>query len=132
MISNKNLIVGHFQTHREHESLTIEIVSLEIYPESEIMMNRSIKFIYMEYTFLGHKGHLLETPQSLPKPLPGIKLMYEFRKSFDFDYKQNFSEIRTLHKLLHSNFPTIKFLIISEPSQEDLHVNPDLECEEIG
>ncbi len=111
----------------------IEIVSLQILP-SDLMNDESVQQLYVEYTFLSYRGHLLETPQSLPKPLSTEDvLQFNYRKEFKLDLKKDIKQLKILRSMLEYNSPLpLRFLLISEPTEFDLENDEDAECEEVG
>lgn len=99
------------------------------------MKNPEIKQLYIEYSFLGSKGHLLETPISLPKPENcKEKLNYNFRKTFEFDTTiDSGRQIAEFVNMLREDSKTkIRFLIINEPIQTNGIKDSNLECKEVG
>lgn len=84
--------------------------------------------MYVEYSFLGYKGHLLETPQSLFKPKSANEIMYfRFHKKFELKSDENEKQLKMLKEMLAKNSKkTLRFLIISEPIDEKD------ECDEVG
>jgi hypothetical protein len=103
-----------------------------------VFQNDKIKKIYVEYTFLGYAGHLLETPQSLQKPKNSRDLLvYNFRNTFDIDTgietEPNYKASILLGMLVPDSKYLLKFTVISEPFEEDLIDNNDTaECMEFG
>lgn len=110
------------------QTIEIEIVKLELCENSSLLEDDDAKFLYIEYTFLNHKGYLLET-QSLPKPKKaGDSTVYRLSTKFEINPKDK--EFKILKSMIakDSKIP-IKFLIVSEPiDSEDGYDN----CEEIG
>lgn len=98
------------------------------------MKNNSIKQLYVEYTFLSLKGHLLETPHSLPKPnCSADALDFNYRKAFDLNFQKYDKQMKILKAMLEKNTPLpLRFLLISEPTESDLESDEESECEEIG
>lgn len=88
------------------------------------------KFLYVEYTFLGYKGHLLET-QSLPQPRKENGIIYfHYNQKFEVEPEENPKHLEMLKSLIAQNSKEqIKFLIVSEPLADN---NTEAECEEIG
>lgn len=123
-INDEKLLLKNSQ-HR----ISIEIVNLIICENSSMLTNENSKFIYIEYTFLGYKGHLMET-QSLQKPTKaGEALFYHFENTFEIRPSEDKRQFKILKSMLEkkSKVP-IKFMIISEP----LDNQENGECEEIG
>lgn len=122
------------ETSNSFGLVSIEIISLQI-SDQDVLSNPEIKQLYIEYSFLGSKGHLLETPISLPKPENGKeKLNYNFRKTFEFDtIKDSGKQIADFIDMLREDSKTkIRFLIINEPKQFDGIKDSTLECKEVG
>lgn len=59
-------------------SITVESFTLE--DDSSVAMATNITNLFVEYSFLNFEYGELETPTSLPKPLPGEAAVYSFRK----------------------------------------------------
>lgn len=108
--------------------VSIEIVSLQLIANTNFICDDSIKKLYVEYSFLGYKGHLLETPQSLLKPKKENELMYyRFHKKFELKSDENEKQLKMLKAMLEKNTKKhLRFLIVSEPIDEND------ECEEVG
>lgn len=85
--------------------------------------------LYIEYTFLDYKGHLLETPQSLPMPRSADEeLPFNFRQSFKIDLRTQ-KQIALIKDMLKPDTETpIRFLVINEPLGEE----ETSECAEVG
>lgn len=107
---------------------------MELIPNTDVMNDASIKQLYIEYAFLSIKGHLMETPQSLPKPInPADILKYNYRKTFDLNLKKCDKQMKILSAMLERNSPLpLRFLLISEPTESDFESDEESECEEIG
>ncbi|CAO1319480.1 unnamed protein product [Diamesa hyperborea] len=108
--------------------VSIEIVSLQLTANTNFICDDSIQKLYVEYSFLGYKGHLLETPQSLFKPKKENELMYyRFHKKFELKSDENEKQLKLLKAMLEKNTKKhLRFLIVSEPIDEND------ECEEVG
>lgn len=125
-INDKNLVLKH-STHR----IDIEIINLVFCENSSLLTKANANFLYIEYSFLNYKGHLLET-QALPRPKrPEEKIFYHFNNSFDIRPSEDKKQFKLLKRMLEENskFP-IKFLIVSEPVENQ--DQEDGECEEVG
>lgn len=123
-INDEKLLLKH-SLHR----ITIEIINLVICENSTLLEDKNAKFLYIEYTFLNYKGHLMET-QTLPKPSKaGEAVFYHFDNTFEIRPSEDKKQFKMLKSMLEKNSKVpIKFLIVSEPLD-----NPEeKECEEIG
>lgn len=94
------------------------------------LIDPNLTQLYIEYTFLDYKGHLLETPQSLPMPRSAdVELAFNFRQSFKINFKTQKRQIALIRDMLKPNTETpIRFLIINEPILEE----ETSECAEVG
>lgn len=111
--------------------IDIEIISLELAPNSSLLNNEEARFLYVEYSFLGYKGHLLETQSLLLPRKASESIFYRFRQRFEIRSDENEKQINMLLSMIKKNskYP-IKFFVVSEPISFD--ENDDDECEEIG
>ncbi|XP_053497206.1 protein fantom isoform X3 [Ictalurus furcatus] len=62
------------------ERIRVEIVSLNLKPDSRVSADSSVVRLFVEYNFLDL--HSEETPLSLPKPLPGHSIYYNYSHGF--------------------------------------------------
>lgn len=58
--------------------IRLEIVSLSLRPQSRLAQDDSVVRLFVEYSFLDLPTE--ETPLSLPKPLPGRSINYNYSK----------------------------------------------------
>lgn len=116
--------------HASHK-IGIEIINLVMCEDSSLLTDDSANFLFVEYSFLNYKGHLLET-QSLPKPKKsGECTYYHFYRSFEVRPSENRRQFKMLKIMLEKNSKhNLKFLIVSEPITIDQEDSGD--CEEVG
>jgi hypothetical protein len=109
-------------------------MSLELVPESTWLIDDTIENLYIEYTFLEYKGHLLETPQSMMKPSrPGETVFYRFRRKFELRPDEHEKQLKILKSMLtkDTNLP-LRFLIVNEPIDINGTDESDGDCQEVG
>uniref|UniRef100_A0A3P9IYQ3 RPGRIP1 like n=1 Tax=Oryzias latipes TaxID=8090 RepID=A0A3P9IYQ3_ORYLA len=95
--------------------IRLEIVSLSLRPRARLARDDSVVRLFVEYSFLDLPTE--ETPLSLPKPLPGRSINYNYSKG-------NSAEVgEGLLKL------SIRFTVVSEPPEEE---EQERECEDVG
>jgi hypothetical protein len=123
-INDEKLLLKH-SMHR----INIEIVNLVVSENSSLLTNENAQFLYIEYTFLNYKGHLMET-QSLPNPRKsGVAIFYHFDNTFELQPAEDKKQFKMLKSMLEKNSKLpLKFMIISEP----LENQEEGDCEEIG
>lgn len=116
--------------HDSHK-IDFEIINLSMCEDSSLLSNDKTNFLFVEYSFLNYKGHLLET-QSLPKPKKsGEYTYYHFKRTFELRPSENRRQFKMLKTMLEKNSKqNLKFLIVSEP----INLNDDDigDCEEVG
>lgn len=125
-ICEKFLQSKHFQSII---SIEIEIISLELDTNSNLLLlTDKGRFIYIEYTFLGFKGHLMET-QSLPLPQKSSEpVFFRFTQRFDVNPADSEEQLHILESMVASDSTkSIKFIVVDEPFGDEKG-----ECEEIG
>jgi hypothetical protein len=91
-----------------------------------------LKYLYIEYQFLGYMGHLLET-QSLQQPnKPNDPTYYRYSQIFDIKPDSDQKMMKILKSMVEKNSSNpLKFLVVSEPIERD-GVKNDEECVELG
>lgn len=100
----------------EYEPVVIITVQhLELLPISQVMLDESIKLIYIEYSFLTHTGLELET-KSLPKTAEGI-IVYNFVKRFEIGIHKDNIDTQVLAEHIKAN-QSIKFTAVHEPIED--------------
>uniref|UniRef100_A0A8C7Z3J3 RPGRIP1 like n=1 Tax=Oryzias sinensis TaxID=183150 RepID=A0A8C7Z3J3_9TELE len=97
--------------------IRLEIVSLSLRPQSRLARDDSVVRLFVEYSFLDLPTE--ETPLSLPKPLPGRSINYNYSKVIHAAAEV---KIRCV-----SN--RIRFTVVSEPPEEE---EQERECEDVG
>lgn len=97
------------------------------------LLNKTGKYLYVEYTFLGYKGHLLET-RSLHQPKrPNEPIFYRYSQKFEIKPEENQKQMKILKSMIAKNSKnSIKFLVVSEPIEGSDGQKIEDECEEIG
>lgn len=117
-----------FEAFQSLNMVAIEIVSLSLVEDSELLKSDEVKYLYVEYSFLGYKGHLLET-QSLPQPTkPDEDLFYRFKQKFEINPEDNEKQLQMLQSMLSKDTKKqIKFFVVSEPIESE-----DKDCDEVG
>ncbi|KAM9302046.1 protein fantom [Gastrophryne carolinensis] len=111
------------------EKIRIEIISLSLNVDSEVIQNETIKRLFVEYKL----GNLPaeETPVSLPKPTNGQLIHYNYSNVIHLDKTNNQSKRDSVRSALNdpnSNSGSIKFIVVSDPPEDE----QDLECDDIG
>lgn len=79
-------------------SITVESFTFE--DDSSIATATTITNLFVEYSFLDFEYGELETPSSLPKPLPGESAIYNFKKG---NYVDNIFIVRVSNGMDQSN-----------------------------
>lgn len=62
------------------DKLRVEILSLTFEPSSQVVSDRSVQRVYVEYRLLGVAMETTETPMSLRKPVNGEEIHYNFTR----------------------------------------------------
>lgn len=123
-INDDKLILNN-SLHR----IDIEIINLAFCEDSSLLANEKFKYLYVEYSFMLYKGHLLET-QALPKPQKSNEsIFYHFNNTFEIRPAEDKKRFKFLKSMLEKNSKSpLKFFIVSEPLEDQ----DDGECEEVG
>lgn len=103
-------------------------------PDSTWLIDDTVENLYVEYTFLDYKGHLLETPQSMVKPERSCDpIFYRFRRKFELRSDKHESQLKILKSMLKNdtNVP-LRFLIVNEPIDIYGTDENDGDCQEVG
>jgi len=103
--------------------MTIEVIYAKFHKHSHILSDPHVKKFFVEYQFLNYPAEELETESSLPKPQPGRKAQFDFKKFFFIDTKE---KRRLLKEMLLSN-KKLRFTLVTEPGDNDT-----IDCEDIG
>ncbi|XP_068116606.1 protein fantom isoform X2 [Hyperolius riggenbachi] len=111
------------------EKLRIEIISLSLNIDSEVVKNDTVKRLFVEYKL----GNLPpeETPHSLPKPTNGKPIYYNYSNVIHLDKSNNQPKRDSIRAALMDPLPdsgSIKFTVVSEPPEDE----QDLDCDDIG
>ncbi|XP_011474699.1 protein fantom isoform X3 [Oryzias latipes] len=110
--------------------IRLEIVSLSLRPQSRLAQDDSVVRLFVEYSFLDLPTE--ETPLSLPKPLPGRSINYNYSKVIPVDPESNAARRSLLKEVLQGQSPQmerIRFTVVSEPPEEE---EQERECEDVG
>ncbi|KAJ0029070.1 hypothetical protein NQD34_004067 [Periophthalmus magnuspinnatus] len=112
------------------DRLRVEVVSLSLLPDSRVSQDASVVRLYVEYSLLDVPTE--ETPVSLPKPLPGHSINFNYSKVIPVDAENHSERRHLLRSALQGKSPdmeVIQFTVVSEPLEEE---QQDRECEEVG
>uniref|UniRef100_A0AAR2LXH4 C2 domain-containing protein n=1 Tax=Pygocentrus nattereri TaxID=42514 RepID=A0AAR2LXH4_PYGNA len=112
------------------ERIRVEIVSLSLKPDSRVSVDSSVVRLFVEYCFLDLPT--VETPLSLPKPLPAQSIYYNYSNVIHVDVENNQARRHTLRAVLEGRnrkLENIKFTVVSDPPEEE---EQEKECEDVG
>ncbi|KAM6936880.1 protein fantom [Xenentodon cancila] len=112
------------------ERVRVEVVSLNLRPQSQLAQNNSVVRLFVEYSFLDLPTE--ETPLSLPKPPQGRSINYNYSKVIPVDAENNAARRQLLREVLEGRNPQmerIRFMVVSEPPEEE---EQERECEDVG
>ncbi|CAK9808367.1 Protein fantom [Anthophora plagiata] len=114
----------------EKDTIIIEVVSLTLFPQTNLMQNEEYQLLYIEYCFLGFCGAEMETV-SLQKPKPpNQQLAYNFKRKFRVDEETHALQNNILRAMLDKTTnPNIKFILVCEPLPNETDTK---ECVEVG
>lgn len=135
--SNGQLVVvrppalGRSSTFKVKEAAVISVISLSFLPGAQVLKDKSVQMIFVEYQFLDCPPEELETPFSLPKPKPPQSVTFNFRKVIHLDAVRHPGRRNALTSMLlskKSQSAIIKFVVVSEPVGK----NGSGECKDIG
>ncbi|KAM4614074.1 protein fantom [Discoglossus pictus] len=111
------------------EIIRIEIISLSLDAQSEVVLNDTIQRLFVEYRFCSLPP--METPVSLQKPTNGQRIYYNYSNVIHLDKETNQTRRDGIHAALddpsHSS-SSVKFTVVSDPPEDE----QDLECEDVG
>nr|XP_014349588.1 PREDICTED: X-linked retinitis pigmentosa GTPase regulator-interacting protein 1 [Latimeria chalumnae] len=130
--SDDVIIHSHLQKHIKpiYEKIRIEVISLNLDPEAEVVANESVQRVYVEYRFHDVPLEQTETPMSLRKPTCGEDIIFNFSKVIYVDREKNLGRREFLSSLLEGAGPEegrLKFTVVSDPLDEQ-----EEECQDIG
>lgn len=134
------ILTTQFHISQGSNVIEIEVISLEA--TSDLITTCSFdndELLFVEYSFLGWNGHLLET-RGLPVPKKsGETIFYRQTQKFVLDSSKHLEQIKILSSMLASDTSTdpIKFYLVSEEMETDEHHNnpshqSTRECQEVG
>ncbi|XP_072526344.1 protein fantom isoform X2 [Salminus brasiliensis] len=119
------------QTRKQpFERIRVEIVSLNLKPDSRVTVDSSVVRLFVEYCFLDLPT--VETPLSLPKPLPGQSIYFNYSNVIYVDVENNQARRHALRAVLEGRnrkLENIKFTVVSDPPEEE---EQEKECEDVG
>ncbi|XP_075044942.1 protein fantom [Mixophyes fleayi] len=111
------------------EKICIEIISLSLDVDSEVVQNETIKRLFVEYKLCNLPAE--ETPVSLPKPIHGQQIHYNYTNVIHLDKTNNQSIRDSIRSVLvnpNANTGSVKFTVVSDPPEDE----QDLDCDDIG
>ncbi|XP_074838279.1 X-linked retinitis pigmentosa GTPase regulator-interacting protein 1 [Carettochelys insculpta] len=112
------------------QGIRIEIISLSLHPEAEVMANEHIQQLYVEFHFPGVPLAETETPLSLRKPQGGEEIYFHFNKVIPLDREAASSQWECLFSMLQTEAAGqswLQFVVVSEPPP-----GTGGECKEVG
>ncbi|XP_029909292.1 protein fantom isoform X2 [Myripristis murdjan] len=129
--SDDCIVPGQLSAGRKpSDRVRVEIVSLGLRPESRVAQDSSVVRLFVEYSLLDLPTE--ETPLSLPKPLPGKSIHYNYSNVIHVDVENNQARRELLKGVLQGHNPqmeSIRFTVVSEPPEEE---EQERECEDVG
>ncbi|MEE6499664.1 hypothetical protein FKM82_003540 [Ascaphus truei] len=111
------------------EKICIEITSLSLDADSDIVLNGTIQRLFVEYRFCNLPTE--ETPVSLQKPTRGQRIYYNYSKVIHVDKENNQAKRDIIRSALDGPKPgnaSVKITVVSDPPEDE----QDLECEDVG
>ncbi|XP_076392341.1 uncharacterized protein LOC100881670 isoform X1 [Megachile rotundata] len=112
------------------DTISIDILSMILFPKSSLITNDEVQLLYIEYSFLGYAGADMETMSVMKPRPPETKLFYNFRRKFKVDEETHAMQNSMLRAMLDgSTNPNIRFIVVSEPFPEETDIK---ECVEVG
>ncbi|XP_044763781.1 uncharacterized protein LOC123320507 [Coccinella septempunctata] len=109
--------------------LDITIVQVVFSPSTSPYQHEEVEQIYVEYSFLNMEGPELESDVTLPKPQPNEPAVFDFKKSFGIDLKENRRNCLLVSEMIREKV-SLKVSVVSEPIPS--YEVPIQTCEEIG
>lgn len=117
-------------------SIEIEVISLEATQNLLTSSLNNDELFFVEYSFLGWHGHLLETV-GVPAPKkPNETIFYRHAQKFILDSSKHAEQIKILKSMLTNDTSSdpIKFYVVSEEKENDEPSSKTTggECREVG
>ncbi|XP_063802563.1 X-linked retinitis pigmentosa GTPase regulator-interacting protein 1 [Pseudophryne corroboree] len=111
--------------------IRVEVASLTLDPYSEVVGDKSVERVFVEFEFPGVPPEETETPLSLRKPRHGEEIYYHFSKVIHLDSEEHAGRRHFLYTLLEGSDTAgervrLKFTVVSDP------MNEDDECRDVG
>ncbi|XP_063053113.1 protein fantom [Engraulis encrasicolus] len=130
--SDDCIVPAHSTQHRKQpsERIRVEVVSLSLRDGGRVASDRSIRRLFVEYSVLDLPS--VETPLSLPKPLPGHTIHYNYSNVIHVDVEKNQARRQALRAMLDGrakHHESIRFTVVSDPPEEE---EQEQECEDVG
>ncbi|XP_041965834.1 protein fantom isoform X1 [Alosa sapidissima] len=130
--SDDCIVPGHSTQNRKQpsERIRVEVVSLTLQAGSRVAADKDITRLFVEYSILDLPS--IETPLSLPKPLPGQSIHYNYSNVIHVDVEKNQARRQALRAVLEGRtkrFESIKFTVVSDPPEEE---EQEQECEDVA
>ncbi|KAM9376439.1 protein fantom [Pholidichthys leucotaenia] len=128
--SDDDIVEGVAVGRKPSERMRVEVVSLNLSPESRVSQDSSVVRLFVEYAFLDLPTE--ETPLSLPKPPRGKSINFNYSKVIPVDAENSGPRRRLLREVLQGRNPQmerIRFTVVSEPPEEE---EQERDCEEVG
>ncbi|KAK1788869.1 hypothetical protein P4O66_015782 [Electrophorus voltai] len=141
--------ISHCVDAKPSERIRVEIVSLSLKPDCRVSVDSSVVRLFVEHCFLDLPS--VETPLSLPKPLPGHSIYYNYSNGvhrqintmIHVDVENNQARRNTLRAVLEGRSRNlekyrfffkiplfnIRFTVVSDPPEEE---EQEKECEDVG
>ncbi|XP_038135061.1 protein fantom [Cyprinodon tularosa] len=123
------IIIPPKRKMRKGDKLRVEILSLTFEPSSQVVSDRSVQRVYVEYRLLGVAMETTETPMSLRKPVNGEEIHYNFTRVIYVDGSHSAQLRQYLYTMLEGTDPNqgrLKFTVVSEPMDDEE------ECVDVG
>ncbi|XP_062402589.1 protein fantom [Sardina pilchardus] len=130
--SDDCIVPSHSTQSRKQpsERIRVEVVSLTLRPDSRVAADKSIARLFVEYSILDLPS--IETPLSLPKPLPGQSIHYNYSNVIHVDVEKHQARRQALRAVLEGRTKrseSIKFTVVSDPPEEE---EQEQECEDVA
>ncbi|XP_078524434.1 protein fantom isoform X2 [Lissotriton helveticus] len=111
------------------EKIRIEITALTFNEDADVLLDDSIKRLFVECKFCNLPSE--ETPVSLPKPKRGQWIHYNHSNVILVDRENNQERrdfLKSVLKGAEKNSDRVRFTVVSEPPDDE----QELDCEDIG